>query len=235
MKRKILCKPLLFLTGFLLIDCCGCINIEEPVFLTQKPDWNVRLKDITRSDLAARDGWRCLNIYLKEGDLLKLESAMSYFNCCWRFNPNNYNSFWGIGIIRGIQATSEDHPDQVEIYLNQSVEFIQKAQTLHPPENETDNISLDLINAYHGLAHFYAKAHPSLSAEYFQKAEKLLNKVIEEEPTNGRAYFLKAVNLYYQGNVEKAREYVKKAQSNNFSVPDDFLSAITHDKPSDPK
>lgn len=207
---------------------CGCNHIPEPVFLTKEPAVNIDEKRIILSNQSAYDGWQCLRDYhMRGGRIFDLEMAMRFFNHCWSFNPNNYNAYWGIGIIQGERATLSKDEKEIETYMKQSVEFILKAKELNLPLNETNRLLLDLANAYNGQGHFNQLAgKKSAAIDSLMKSAELLDKVIKEEPENGRAYFLKAANLFYQEDYKDAQKMVIKAQGNGFVVPEDFIKDL---------
>jgi tetratricopeptide (TPR) repeat protein len=228
--------------ALLLSGCSGCTNIPEPKFLTDEPmhiseSDRMRYKGISRE--CEQMGWGEVRCYFKKDSWVPeslfptvnrsyVEGAMQSFNFCWDFDPDNYNAYWGAGVVRGIQATFTDDELLTEKYLKQSVEFINMALKHEVPSQQKNFVLLDLANAYNGLGAFYLKAgKQEQSAKNLNLAQKILQDVIKEEPENGRAYFLLAATSFYQGKYVEAKQLAAQADTKHFKVPDDFLKEIS--------
>lgn len=156
-----------------------------------------------------------------------LELAAKYFNACWKYDPDNYNAYWGWGIIRGEQATGFVSKDTCEKLLIQSVEFLNLALQKNIPEEEIPNLKMDLANVYNGLGAFYhSNGSPEQAKQQLINGQRILEEIINGFPDNGRAYFLSAVNAYYQNNIIKAKEYSAKAQDLKFPIDPNFLKEL---------
>lgn len=112
-----------------------------------------------------------------------------------RWLPNNYNVYWGWGIIRGIHATMTKDQHLTEQYLLQSVDFLSMVPNYDCPVAELDSLNLDLANAYNLLGAFYMEtAEKDKALAALDKAKKLLDTLHNENPKNGRTLYLLAIN-----------------------------------------
>ena len=219
----------------LLLGSGGCVTWEEPIMLGGKPN-PIESPDVIQhykdnSDFLAECGWSRLSEYQADNSwilhLYLLKDAAINFNSCWRWNPDNYNAYWGWGIVRGIQATLPDFEDSAELFLKQSITFLLDARKHDFPETEIDAFRLDLANAYNGLGAFYLDhGQPEKADTPLAQGEALLLDVIKTDSDNGRAYFLLSANAYYRGNIKIAKEYVIKAKNLNYKIPVDFIDQL---------
>lgn len=214
---------------FILINIglCGCNDAPQPIMLkkqqydfTNKYDTE-KLKQL--SEQSAKYGWYWL-LYDKKPNL---KLAAEYFNACWQYDPDNYNAYWGWGVLRGEQATGLMTKDSCEKLLLQSIEFLNLALQKNIPQEEVPNLKMDLANAYNGLgAFYYSNDSPEQAKQQLINGQKILEEIINVFPDNGRAYFLSAVNAYYQNNIIKAKEYSAKAQDLEFPIDPNFLKEL---------
>jgi len=231
-----------FAVAFVLsLVCVGCRSIPEPAFLTAKPNDNRecskadQIKYKALSNESAELGWRFLFQYLNDSSFLpifnkqSIVDSMDSFNDCWWFNNENYQAYWGSGVVRGVQATFVDDKTLIEKYLKQSVEFIRLAEKYNVPANQSNNLHLDLANAYNGLGAFYSQTSREKLAEVnLEQARILLLDVIKKEPKNGRAFYLLAVTSFYQRKFEESKKEADQALNKHFKVPDDFLKDLSN-------
>ena len=238
MQKKMIISMLSF-SLFIMIIECGCSSIPEPDFLTKVPskcmasNEKEQIKDKNLSDQSAGLGWSYLADYFNKTSFVEavnesnLAYAMRDFNYCWSFNSENYQAYWGAGVVRGVQATLTDDYTLAEKYLQQSVEFMQMAMKHQVPDSQLNHLRLDMANAYNGLGAFYRQqGKKALSATNLDQAQTLLRQVIEKDPENGRAYYLLAATAFYQERYPEAERLAKLAQKKHFKVPDDFLQDI---------
>lgn len=88
----------------------------EPLFIANTTD----CKRYSESDFkkyqrlseeSAKLGWNYLNRYFNKENLIPafnksyVGDAMRNFNYCWSLNNQNYQAYWGAGVVRGVQAT----------------------------------------------------------------------------------------------------------------------------------
>lgn len=230
--NKSLCKfvPLLFTICFL----SGCIGfvIEKPNPISGKksiPDMRHLTKaEIAHckimSDASADLGWN----WYSRGDFVE---AMSSFNMAWDFNPNNYEPYWGFGLIQGKRASSSKDPDFAKQYFKQSVKFLIKALALAPKEKR-NVISLDLANAYIGSGAIDIHFNKQNKAEdHLKEAVKLVEKVLKTETGNGRAYYLMSISHAFLGKINikelnLARDYASKAERFGYKLSNSYKKEI---------
>ena len=222
----------------LTLACAGC-RVPEPEFLTNVPHDNnqyskaKQMKYEWLSEDSAHMGWWRLSNYHKRANFIPgfeksdLKYAMQNFNYCWSFNSENYQAYWGAGVIRGEQATLTDDPEFIEKYLKQSIEFMHIAFKHNVPAKQVNNLNMDLANSYNGLGAFYLQmSKPELTKTNLESARKLLLDVTQKEPENGRALYLLAVTAFYQGNFAEAKRLAEQSLSKHYKVPEDFLKDL---------
>lgn len=216
----------------------GC-RVPEPAFL-MPPQWEMKqcnkveqIKHKSLSDEWAHMGWRRLAQYFNSENAILgthesyLKYAMQNFNHCWEFNNENYQAYWGAGVVRGAQATDTSDHELIEKYLKQSIEFMHIAFKHNVPAKQVNNLNMDLANSYNGLGAFYLQtSRPELAKANFESARKLLLDVTQKEPENGRALYLLAVTAFYQGNFAEAKRLAEQSQSKHYKVPEDFLKDL---------
>ena len=237
-------KPpsIIMVLGFalLLLGCVGCSSVSEPAFLTDAPNDNkdhsvadqVKYKGL--SNESAQLGWYYLGSYFNKDSFVPavnksyIANAMECFNYCWSFDNENYQAYWGAGVVRGVQATLTDDPLLAEKYLKQSIEFMLLARKHHVPANQSNNLSLDLSNSYNGLGAFYLQtSKKELADANLELARTTLLDVIKKEPENGRAFFLLAATSFYQGRYGEVKQLADQAKNKHYKVPDDFLKNLS--------
>ncbi len=232
------------LAVILLAVCSGCSSVPEPDFLADAPIGNKEYREANKmkhkiiSEESAGLGWSYLGSYFNKDSWIpeslipsinrpNIAYAMECFNYCWSFDHENYQAYWGAGVVRGEQATFTDDPLLTEKYLKQSVEFMLMAEKHHVPANQTNNLNLDLANSYNGLGAFYLQtSKKELADANLNSAQALLLDVTKKEPENGRAFYLLAVTSFYQGKYAEAKQLAEQAQNKHFKVPDDFLKDL---------
>lgn len=172
------------------------------------------------SKATAQLGWQYL---FQKNDPV---TAMKRFNQAWLQNPQNYEAYWGFGIIRGMQAESSDK-SKTEKYLNESADFFLKAIKCEVPANLVNRLHLDLANSYNGLGVFYQhEKKQAMSEDFFNKAKTILVKITKEEPENGRAFFLLSANYFYSGKYDEAKKQAETAENKHFKLPEAFVREL---------
>lgn len=252
----------------LISVCAGCSSVPDPAFLTDAPNNKVysaadQMKYKRLSNESAQLGWYYLRSYFNKDSFVPavnrsyIADAMQNFNWCWSFDNDNYQAYWGAGVVRGVQATLTDDPALAEKYLKQSVEYLSLAMKHHVPENQINNLNLDLANAHNGLGAFYLQASKkeldisnaggafyaqapkkALAETNLNSAQTILLAVIKKEPENGRAFFLLAATSFYQGKYDEVKQLAEQAKNKHYKVPDDFLKDLSSkikDVPQSPK
>lgn len=215
----------IFIAIALLLICSGCdspaVNNGVPYQAASETE---REKFNELSDKYAMQGWYQM-LYSPNPDL---DRAAESFNLCRRYNPDNYNAYWGLCVLRGLQA--ELIFADPENCLKESIELLTEAMQKNIPEEEVNNLKMDLANAYNGLGAYYSEKGADNSAcdkrPPLSEAQNILKEIIAAEPGNGRAYYLAAVNAFYQDNIPLAREYASKAKELKFPVDPEFLEEL---------
>ena len=254
-------QNMIVVLGFalLLSGCAGCSSVPEPAFLADAPIGNKEYREANKmkhkiiSEESAGSGWNYLGYYFNKNSFVPainrsyIAYAMQNFNWCWSFDHENYQAYWGAGVVRGVQATFTDDPLLAEKYLKQSADFMLMAMKHNVPANQVNNLNLDLANAYNGLGAFYLQSSKKeldvyrganafyaqsskkeLADAYLASAREILLDVIKKEPENGRAFFLLAATSFYQGKYAEAKQLAEQSQSKHYKVPDDFLKDIAN-------
>ena len=95
------------------------------------------------------------------------------------------------------------------------------------PAEERPRLELDLATAFYTLGAFYVKTGKEDSAlESFKNAETILNKLVQDDPENGRIYELYFYISAFQEDYEKNEEYQKKAESLGITFNKEDLQQI---------
>ena len=199
------------------------LNEKEQVdqgFVRQRKHYNALVAQRISSESCAR-GWKFLF------QDMNLPSAMNEFNKAWRFNPDNYQVYWGSGIICSIQGEIKS-ADQ-EKFLNQGIILLKKALDLSE-NNNRNNIALDLANAYNGLGVMMLNNENRPKAiQLFDQSQEILSSVIKKDSKNGRAHFLLSVTYFYKSDLSNAKREAKLALKNNFEIPEEYLKELKLD------
>ena len=210
----------------------ACFNFVSPLDIPSfEEDPNeVRRYDTDQEKSAAyaKNGWSALNLYRTNHDLTNLAYAKHVFDCCWLYNRDNYNAFWGWGIVRTEDAKRESDPEKIEQRLLDAVRYMEKAAIMSSlPDAERTNLRLDLSNALNGLGSFYLQAgKPDSARMYLDEAFTLLETMLKSEPENCRIYEMLAFNAYYRKQYELARTYRTKAESLGAVFDPEFLNDL---------
>ena len=196
------------------------LNEKEQVdqgFVHQRKHYNTLVAQRISNESCER-GWKLL---FQDNNL---PSAMDEFNKAWRFNPENYQVYWGSGIICSIQGENKS-VDQ-EKFLNQGITLLKKALDLSDKNNRND-IALDLANAYNGLGVMMLNNENRPKAiQLFDQSQEILNSVIKEDSKNGRAHFLLSVTYFYKSDLSNAKREAKLALNDNFKIPEEYLEEL---------
>jgi len=87
-----------------------------------------------RAQEVSQLGWK----YFNEG---LLDTAIKRFNQAWLFDPNNFQVWWGFGVIMGNRGKNENN----DKYFLDSIKYLEKAITL---SDDNYRIMIDLATAY---------------------------------------------------------------------------------------
>lgn len=227
-------KFIVFALCFFIMQLTGCrwFIVEEPYPISgELPIPRTRqLTDAEKahcdslSDESAKLAW---SVYGRN-DFIQ---AMWRFNMAWELNPNNYQAYWGFGLIQGKRASKSKNPDFSRKYFKQSVRFLTKALELAP--NEKKNfIKLDLANALIGSGAIELHFSKQLKAKkHLRKAIELLQQVVKVDMGNARAYYLLSTSHAFLGKIntkdlELAREYALKAEVFGYKISETYKKDI---------
>ncbi len=223
--------------------CAGCATTwEEPAVLAPetrpaKPDRTPEQREKLRSDSrgAAALGWYNLRQFRERNDPYYLQSAIRIFNYSWNFDPENFQSYRGWGIVRGEQATLPEFADRREQYLCQSVELLRMAR-MYAPADQQFRLAMDLANAKTGLGWFYRSSGKAAEAEAsLKESRELLQSVLQTHPAEGRACYLLAANAFYRGEIAEARQWAEQARRLGAELSPDFQRDLDNAGKSDGK
>ncbi len=67
---------------------------------------------------------------------------------------------------------------------------------------------------------------PVVQADRYDRAISELDRVLEKNPRDARAYYERGLVYYSMGEYDKARQDVQKAQSLGYQVPPEFLKLL---------
>ncbi len=171
------------------------------------------------SQKACNKGW---NLLFQDNNKIK---AMDEFNKAWRFDPDNFQAYWGSGIIYGMVAN--ENSSSCEQYLKDSIRLLEKSLELVVAHAAKRNVTFDLVDAYNRIGIFYLNATNKEKADfYFAKSENILVHMIKEDPSLGRAHYLLAIVFFYNRDISQAVKEAELATKNGFMLPDDFKDQI---------
>lgn len=201
-----------------LIPMYGYPDIEKPEALKKVDEDFIKAvvgTERSREEVSkgfAGEGWRLLG----NGDAA---NAMRRFNQSWLLNPNNYQPYWGFGVLLFAQRKPSEAATHFE-----------KALSLINEENEKPRLLSDASRAYSVQG---ASATDKMKAEeLFGKANSLLSEAIKLNPKYGNAYRNWAMSLYYEGNYEKAWDMVKASRGlAGEELASDFINMLSKQMP----
>jgi len=132
-------------------------------------------------------------------------------------------------IVNCYGAKDKDkNKDKAENFFNIGKQFslVENGDQAIHNYSEAIKINPKMVKAYNnrGVAYIWKKQY-NLAIADFDTAIKL-------DPKNGHAYNNRAVAHFYNGETDKARQDVQKAQSLGISVNSDFLKKIQEPPPS---
>ena len=152
----------IFIAIALLLICSGCdspaVNNGVPYQAASETE---REKFNELSDKYAMQGWYQM-LYSPNPDL---DRAAESFNLCLRYNPDNYNAYWGLGVLRGLQA--ELIFADPENCLKESIELLTEAMQKNIPEEEVKEIYDDFVMRHRSLCRLCTEQVKQLAADVF--------------------------------------------------------------------
>lgn len=160
------------------------------------------------SSFFAERGWE----YLAEGEL---DTAVHRFNLCYMLEPENVESYWGLGVICY-------HRGQFQ----EAVVLLEKGLKISP-----DNTGL-MVDAATLHLQIYEQTK---SVQDLNLSQQLLNKSLAIDTLNANAYMKMAIVQYHQEDFDKAWEHLHRCRDIDFkSIDLTFLTQLMLKKP-DPK
>ena len=119
------------------------------------------------SAAAVKDGFSALNKN-------NLDSAIKEFNRAWRFNPKNFDAYWGAAIVMGLKAERVKSIYDAQNLIKLSLKLFQKAQTyLSKDKIEQENFQLDYAASFYVAGKFFLESDKNAAKKYFLEAEKI--------------------------------------------------------------
>ena len=227
------------LTGFisLVIVCTsGCMgNFPRPlmfeegyqsadVYEQEASPWDKKM-----STSYAFSGWKKIQIAFSGGEpsMDQLQKAAEFFNKCWEFDHENYNAWWGWGIVFGLMAETDMRWNALA-HLQDCIKCFEMAPVKNIPEEEWANFYMDFANACNGLGAYYKSEKENEKAgEILDRGRNLLTDILSKDRNvPGRFFFLLSVNCFYRDDYIQAQYYMQQAEGKNFSVPDSYQKEL---------
>ena len=131
--------------------------------------------------------------YRKEGNF---DFAMRRYNQSWLLDPNNYQPYWGFGLVLAQQGK-----------IDNAIKYLKMSEKLINDDYQKAALLSDLGFAYINKA----LNDPS----YFNKADSLFAESTKLDPTYGNTWGNWAYSLYHQGRYKEAWDKVHKSKEVN--------------------
>ena len=219
---------IIFSILLLLFGIGGCTSWEDPVMqsgtalVPENEEERARFHYF--SIISAQSGWyNLMDAYARSNNELYLKLAARSFNRSWRWNPENYNAYWGWGVIRGFQTYHTSDPAKIEELLKQSISFFEQALEHSIPDDKKNRLFLDMAYSYRTLGVLWAKMHDNeKSLSFMNKAKELIDIVLKNDPQNARGYFFLSVHYYDQKNYKMAKLNADKAAEYGYEVTEGY-------------
>lgn len=146
-------------------------------------------------------------------------NAMRRYNQSWLLNPNSFQPYWGFGDLLLAQGKAAEAATHYE-----------KALSLIDNDGVKPLLLSLASKAY--TAQGITATDKIKSAEFFGKANSLLNEAIKLDPKFGAAYRAWAKSLYAEGNYVKAWDMVKKSRGlAGEELDSDFIDRLSKKMP----
>jgi tetratricopeptide (TPR) repeat protein len=124
-----------------------------------------------------------------------LEEAMKRFNQAWLLDENNYEAYWGFGVVMHDKKMAEE-----------SLKWLEKAYALNS-NNAYLIADLAVMKTEAGRNQKYTETE---RMEIFKNCDLLFKKAISLEPNNSYIYYQKARALYAQKKFNEALMCIQK-------------------------
>lgn len=171
------------------------------------------------SEEACDKGW---DLLYQKNDKIR---AMDEFNKAWRLDPNNFQAYWGCGLVYGMIA--DEKGNRCEQYLQDSIKLLEKSRELVVADAAKRNVTTGLVDAYNKIGVFYLDRDNKDQADiYFAKSKQLLLDIIKADPSYGYAHYLLSTVFFYQHDFSQAVKEAELAEKNGYTLPDDFKAKI---------
>ena len=156
----------------------------------------------------------CLKLawhYLDKNDL---KTAMKRFNQAWLLTSDNYQIFWGFGIILARQAKIED-----------ALKMFKKAISI----NHTNARLLSDLG-YTCFVKAYNDSNRAEKETYFKRSIRLYERAVKIDPNIGQIYSQWANTLFYMGNYQAAWDKIQVAQAKGATINPKILKELKKNK-----
>lgn len=163
---------------------------------------------------AAQRGWKAYY----QGDL---DTAIKRFNQAWMFDRENYEVYWGFGLIMGQRASKQDP----ETSLKESIRFLQMANEKEP---KNGRIIGDLAFSHTILGHYYKseQKNDKEAGEHFGKAGELFADAFKADPKYPPIVANWSVFYLYTGDYQKAKSKADEAIDMGYEFSPDYLNDL---------
>ena len=163
---------------FLFVSLCTVFSasaaVECQMLLPEKEQKEIlslrRYPQSTKLRLSAaaiKDGYAAL-------DKKDLDNAMREFNRALRFNPKNFDAYWGAAIVMGLKAERVKSIYDAQNLIKLSLKLFQKAQTyLSKDKIEQENFQLDHAASFYVAGKIFLESDKNAAEKYFLEAEKI--------------------------------------------------------------
>lgn len=131
-----------------------------------------------------------------------LNNAMRRFNQAWLLDPDNYESYWGFGLI----ALEKRKPTEAATYFEKSLRLVGS-------DKNKPRVQVEAARAYAWQGSKAKKTDPKKSEALYKKANSLIDEALDFDSKYGSAYSLGGFISYEQGNYKRAWEIVEKAHA----------------------
>ncbi|MFA5177575.1 MAG: hypothetical protein WC440_05475 [Candidatus Omnitrophota bacterium] len=185
---------------------------EIPMYGGQHNPSVQRNPDLSRD--AAQRGWKAYY----QGDL---NTAIKRFNQAWMFDRENYEVYWGFGLIMGRRASQE----APETSLKESIRFLQIANGKNP---KNGRIIGDLAFSHTLLGYYYKSEQKKNkeAEEQFEKAGKLFADAFMADPKYPPTVANWSVFYFYTGDFIKAKSKAEDAVKMGYKFSPDYINDL---------
>lgn len=205
-----------------LIGGFGCSSLPDPAYKKGSATFE---KNPKLSERYSSSAWRDINDYLATKKYTFLVEAAESFNNAWQYNTDNYEVYWGWGVITGIKAEDRLFVWERIRGLKVSRELLEKA--VNCSQEPDEQLLLDLANAMTMLgASYISNGESQLAEENLNASRVILDKIAIQTTPSPRVWGLLAYNAFYRCDYELSRKYVNEAEVKYAPVEKGFVAEL---------